>query len=121
MTQIHRHPSSTRGLVAYQVALELAGAIRPLLPLLERWDASLADQVRRAVVSVPLNLAEAKRRTGRDRAHLLAVALGSASEVRAALEVAVALGAIDPGATAEALALTDRVNALLFGLRRQVG
>ena len=121
MTQIHRQPSSTRGLVAYQVALDLVRAVTPLLPRIARVDANLADQAKRAVTGVPLHVAEAMRRTGRDRAHLLTVALGSTGETAAALETAVARGALEPEAIAEALALADSECGLLFGLRRKGG
>ena len=121
MTQLHRLPASTRGLKAHAVALELVRAVRPLLPKLERFDRNLADQVRRAVTGIPLHIAEAKRRTGRDRAHLLTVALGSTSETQAGLETAEALGGLTAEEIREPVALADRLGGLIFGLRRQDG
>ena len=53
----------------YEVAKELARAVRPLMERIERKDRSLADQVRRAAQSVMLNVREGNRRVGRDRAH----------------------------------------------------
>jgi four helix bundle protein len=73
---------------AYEVALELVAALRPVLVQLGRRDRDLADQMRRAAASVVLNLAEGARRTGRDRLHFYRIAAGSAAEVRAALAVA---------------------------------
>jgi hypothetical protein len=43
---------------AYEVALELAAALAPVLASLARRDSSLASQLRRAAASVPLCLAE---------------------------------------------------------------
>jgi len=121
MSLHHRIPSSTRGLKAYEVALELVRAVRPLLPKLERFDPNLADQVRRAVTGCPLHIAEAKRRTGRDREHLLGVALGSSGETQAGLQTAEALGGLTPEEILGPVAIADRLNGLVFGLRRKVG
>lgn len=121
MTQMHRLPTSTRGLLAYEVALELVRAVRPLLPKLERFDSNLADQVRRAVTGCPLHVAEAKRRTGKDRAHLLTVALGSSGETQAGLQTAEALGGLTLDEIRGPVAIADRLNGLLFGYRRKEG
>ncbi|MFO0581595.1 MAG: four helix bundle protein [Anaeromyxobacter sp.] len=104
--------------LAYDVSLELARAVRPLIALVARRDPSLADQLRRAVTSVPLNVAEGNRRVGRDRPHHFRVALGSAAEVAACLDVAEALGYLAREAARPALAPADRVQRLLRGLTR---
>ena len=70
MTQIHSRPDSTRQLDAYTVALELARAVRPVVPDLARYERDLSSQLKRAVASMALNIAEAQRRTGADRAQL---------------------------------------------------
>ncbi|MFT3914566.1 MAG: four helix bundle protein [Anaeromyxobacteraceae bacterium] len=103
---------------AYDVALQLARAVRPVISLVARHDPSLADQLRRAVTSVPLNVAEGNRRIGKDRPHLFRVALGSAAEVQACLDVAEALGYLAREAVQPALAPADRVQRLLRGLTR---
>ncbi|MFO0585253.1 MAG: four helix bundle protein [Anaeromyxobacter sp.] len=110
--------STTSTFLAYDVSLQLARSVAPVLPLIARRDSSLADQLRRAVTSVPLNVAEGNRRVGKDRPHLFRIALGSAAEVQACLEVAEALGYVDLDAVASALAPADRVRRLLFGLTR---
>ena len=99
---------------AYDAALGMVGALRPVLAQLAKGDRALADQVRRAGSSVALNLAEGNRRTGQDRLQFFRIAAGSAAEVRAALEVALAWGYIDaaPGAEAE----LDRVLAMVWRL-----
>lgn len=66
----------------------------------------------------PLNLAEGRRRHGKDRIHLWRVAAGSADEVVAGLRVAEAFGYVKPATGAEALALCDRVLAMLWRLTR---
>ena len=64
---------------AFDVALDMIRRLRePLAAITER-DPALAQQLRRAAASVPLNLSEGRRRQGRDRLHLWRVAAGSAS------------------------------------------
>jgi four helix bundle protein len=101
---------------AYQVSLELIPALRPLVAAVALHDRSLADQLRRAGSSVPLNVAEGARRAGRDRQHAYRIAAGSAAEVRAALSVAHGWGYVAPEQAQVADALLDRVLALLWRL-----
>ncbi len=101
---------------AFDVALDMIRSLRdPLASIAER-DPALAQQLRRAAASVPLNLSEGRRRQGRDRLHLWRVAAGSADEVVASLRVAEAWGHVDSRAIAQALALCDRVLAMLWRL-----
>src|SRR5688572_14480608 len=90
---------------AYDVALQLIRELAVVVVVVARHDADLVRQLRRAGSSVPLNLREGYRRAGADRKHLWRVAAGSADEVQAALDVAVAWGYLAPAATAAALAL----------------
>lgn len=101
--------------IAYEVSLELIGALRPIVPIIERYDRDLADQVRRAGSSVVLNLAEGNKSAKGNRQKHFAIAHGSASEVRAALQTAVAWGWIEPSTAAPAV--LDRLMALLWRLR----
>jgi four helix bundle protein len=101
---------------AFEVALELVRSLREPVRRIRQADAALADQVRRAAQSVPLNVAEARKRVGKDRLHLWRVAAGSAAEVRAALGVAVAWGYVRAAEVAEPLALLDRECAMLWRL-----
>ncbi len=99
---------------AFDVALDLVRNVRePLAAVAER-DAALAEQLRRAAASVPLNVAEGRRRQGRDRLHLWRVAAGSASEVSASLRVAEAWGYVGGEAITPALSSCDRVLAMLW-------
>ena len=102
----------------FEVALELVRCLREAVAVLARHDGELASQVRRAASSVPLNLAEGRRRVGKDRLHLWRVAAGSADEVRAALRVAGAWGYLGTEALAGPLGLTDRVLAMTYRLTR---
>jgi four helix bundle protein len=76
----------------YPEILEMLRELRPIMAELERKDADLARQLRRAAPSVALNVAEGMYSRGRTRVVRYHSALGSAREVLACLEVAEALG-----------------------------
>jgi four helix bundle protein len=104
--------------VTYEVSLEMVAAIRPILELVGARDRNLADQMRRAASSVPMNLAEGAERAGRDKSHSYRIASGSAKELRAALQIATAWGYIRENEARSALELLDRLGALLWRLNR---
>ncbi len=99
---------------ALDVALEIVTEITPLIAPIARHDPDLARQIRRALPSAALNLAEGRRRVGRDRFHHFRIADGSNDEVRIALRIATASGSI-PRAEA-AFELLDREAAMLWRL-----
>ena len=104
--------------VLLELSLALIRLLKRLIAKVAVRDRDLANQLRRAASSVPLNIAEARRRGGRDRAHLFRVALGSAAEVAAALEVAVGWDYLDRAEIAEALAALDQIQAMAWRAAR---
>ena len=106
-------------LMAYEVALDLVRALRPVVVQLRRHSVEAADQVERAASSIVLNIAEGDRRHGRDPRRFWAIAHGSAGEIRGALDLAEAWGwQVD---SAEARRLLDRELGLLWGLTKRNG
>jgi four helix bundle protein len=101
----------------YPVLLDLVVDVRPLVVKLERCDADLARQCRRALTSAPLNCAEGSYSRGKNRAVRYHTALGSLREVLACFEVAAALGYL-PEVDAE---LRRRFDHVLGTLVRLVG
>ena len=81
--------------------------------------AELRDQASRASKSVVLNLAEglASESPGVRRRHF-AIAAGSTFEVAAAVDLAVAIGALPAASGERALALAARVKRMLRALMR---
>lgn len=69
-----------------------------MLPALESWPrghSKLADQLRRAATSIPLNIAEGSGRApGPDRRRFYAIARGSAMECSAIVDVCRLLGLV---------------------------
>jgi four helix bundle protein len=103
----------------YRVTLELITACQVFRGRLGRFNRRLGSQLTESLASTAQNLAEAMRRTGKDRAHLLTVALGSCDEVRALLEAAVAFGVLSAAEQQRADALADRVCAMTYRLRQR--
>jgi four helix bundle protein len=101
---------------ALDVSLSFLAALADIDAQLMRRDPDLARQLRRAGSSIALNLAEGRQRAGRDRAHCYRIAAGSAAEVTAALDVALAWRHVTPAQRAALDATLDRVRAMLWRL-----
>jgi four helix bundle protein len=115
-----RLPQSARRLDAYKVALELYRFCQPFIAKTRRVDERLADQLQKALPSMPQNLCEGRRRTGNDRYHLLTVALGSAEEVRAIFDILLIQGVMTSDEQQHADELADRFCAMVFRLARRI-
>jgi four helix bundle protein len=101
---------------AYEVAMEMAAAPRPLLETLGRRDRDLASQLRRAAASGVLNIAEGSGRWGKDRVQHSRIAAGSAAEAMAALGLARAWGLLDGRLIQGLETLPARVRAMPWRL-----
>ena len=101
----------------YAEVLEMLKELRPVMGELERRDADLGRQLRRAAPSVALNLAEGMYSRGKNRQVRYHSALGSAREVLACMEVAEALGYLG-GVNAALLGRMNRVIGTLVRLVR---
>ncbi len=91
-----RDMHSFRKLQVYTTARELVKAVYVLLETLPSNEKfALSDQLRRAVISVPSNIAEGLgRATNKDKGHFMQIAYGSLMEVLAQLDVANYIGYI---------------------------
>jgi four helix bundle protein len=97
----------------------MVAALRLLVGRIKKQDRSLADQLTRAASSVALNVAEADYSDPGNKRARLYTAVGSANETRAAVRVALAWGYFAPKDAEVALALLDRVIAMLWRLTRR--
>ncbi len=108
-----------RDLRVWQGGVELVEAVyRATRVFPQRETYALANQMQRAAVSVPSNIAEGHAREHlAEYLHHLSIAQGSLAELETQLEIAVRLGYLQP-ATAETLSeLSSTVGRQLFALR----
>ena len=110
--------NSFRNLNAYIKAKELVSIVYALIkkfPKEEQY--ALCDQLRRAVISIPSNIAEGSGRlTTKDQSHFYSIAYGSLMEILAQLDVACDLGYITKEEFQHLENLIDIEAKLLTGL-----
>lgn len=111
---------SFKSLNAYTEAKELVKkvyAVVNTLPAEERY--ALADQLRRAVISVPSNIVEGMNRiSDKEKSHFLEIAYASLMEVYCQIDIATDLGYIDTCKNKELEQSISAVARLISGLRR---
>lgn len=109
-----------RDLLAWQDSMTLVEKVYELtadFPPEEKF--GLSQQMRRAAISVPSNIAEGAARAGaKERLQFLHIASGSLAELDTQFELALRLGFV---ANADSIqVLMDRVTALLIGLMKSL-
>lgn len=113
---------SFRDLIAWQKAMELCQLVYALsagFPVDERF--GLTSQVRRAVVSVPSNIAEGYgRRRKQDYLRFLGIALGSLCEVETQVILAVHLSFVGSDTAGPCVDRIREVDRILSALARAV-
>jgi four helix bundle protein len=103
----------------YQCAIDFLAMASRLGAALPRGEGDLRDQLKRAAVSIPLNIAEScGKMSTPDRSRFLLIARGSALECGAVLDVAVALGILDTTSIPAAKSLLTRIVAMLTKMSR---
>ena len=106
----------------YKAAKELVLSVYALLrkfPKEEQY--ALCDQLRRAAISIPSNIAEGSGRTSaKDQAHFFEMAFGSLMEIECQLDIACDLGYISNEELESLNAQIARVAAMLSGMRRKL-
>lgn len=95
-------------------------AVRVYGCLAESRDYGLRDQMQRAAVSVASNIAEGAERGPREFAHFLAIARGSAAELRTQAYIAAAIGTLDEASMREIVDETKQIAKMLFALAKSL-
>src|SRR5215204_6953688 len=101
-----------------ELSVQLIEALRPLIGRIKARDKSLADQLTRAASSVCLNIAESQHSDPGNRRARLFSAAGSANESLMAVRVAVAWGYCGQNDGKPAIAVLDRILAMLWKMNR---
>jgi four helix bundle protein len=111
-----------RELIAWQRGMDFVEAVYRLTHQFPREELyALTNQLRRAAVSVPSNVAEGQGRgVGAKFCHHLRIANGSRQEAETQILLAVRLGYVTEQDAAEAMGLADEVGRLVTGLERSV-
>ena len=82
---------------------------------------ALSDQIRRAAVSVPSNIAEGHARHSRkDFAHFLTIAQGSIAEMETQLHLAVRMAMLAEEEVDRLMLLSQEVSKMLMALRSKL-
>ena len=115
----NNEPANATKLLVWQKSRILVREIYELTRGFANRDLPLADQMRRAAISVPSNLAEGNGRASpRDALQFFYVARGSLSELQTQIILAMDLGYISSEKHRCAMSLTEETGRLLGGLIR---
>jgi four helix bundle protein len=107
---------------AYKIAKEFTIYVYSLLkeyPPFEQY--ALCDQLRRATISVPSNIAEGMRRMSiKERIHFLEISYASLTEALCQLDISESLGYITIEELKKAEEISDRLARVMSGLRKSL-
>ena len=107
-------------LEAYKIAKEFTIFVYSLLkkyPAYEQY--ALCDQLRRAAVSIPSNIAEGMGRMAvKERIHFLEISYASIMEVICQLDISLSLGYIDESDLKQAETKAETLTKVMSGLRK---
>ena len=106
----------------YNVSIEFMAIAINLADNIPRGYSSLADQLKRAAWSIPLNVAEGCGESGiKDKRRFYAIARGSAMECAAIIDVCQVLGIDDLNSFKQGKALLTRIVSMLTKLCQTCG
>jgi four helix bundle protein len=114
--------ASYRDLIVWQKAMDFADEVYKLTKLFPKEELySLTNQVRRAAVSVPSNIAEGKDRHAiAEYLHFLSIAKGSLAEVETQLLLAIRFGYISKAQSEKVFELREEISRMLVALRSKL-
>jgi len=105
-------------LLVWQKAMQLVVDVYNLIRLLPKEETyGLSDQMRRAAISIPSNIAEGNARSSlKDMVHFLYIAQGSRAELETQLELCELIGYISKERLEPVLMQTQEIGRMLSGL-----
>ena len=104
---------------AYHIAKEYVIFVYSLLKKFPQYENyALCDQVRRAAISIPSNIAEGLGRMAiKERIHFIEIAFGSLAEVSCQLDISESLGYISAEELQEAETKAEHLSKVMSGLK----
>ena len=113
---------SYKELIVWQKAMDLAEEVYRFSEEFPREEIyALTNQVRRAAVSIPSNIAEGQtRRSKAEFLNFLSIAQGSLAEVETQLLLAIRLSYLSESVAQTALQLREEVSKMLSALRKKL-
>jgi four helix bundle protein len=102
----------------YRCALDFSKMAHQLAERCPPAQKDLVEQLRRAALSIPLNIAEGNGKIGRDCRRFYQIARGSVMECGAIYDVCSILGIVGESEHKEAMILLDRMTAMLTKMTR---
>ena len=104
---------------AYHIAKEYVIYVYSLLKNYPQYEShALCDQIRRAAISIPSNIAEGLGRMAfKERVHFLEIAFGSLAEVSCQLDISESLGYISASELQEAETKAEHLSKVMSGLK----
>ena len=105
-------------LLVWQKAMQLVVDVYNLIRLLPKEETyGLSDQMRRAAISIPSNIAEGNARSSqKDMVHFFYIAQGSRAELETQLELCELIGYISKERLEPVLMQTQEIGRMLSGL-----
>jgi len=103
---------------AYRAATEFLGVTWKLVVKIPKGHGEIVDQLRRAALSIPLNIAEGSGKFNRDAVRFYTIARGSALECAAILDALEVMALFDGANLTQERELLERIVSMLTGLIR---
>jgi four helix bundle protein len=114
---------SYKDLIVWQKSMDLAVEIYLITNCFPKDELySLTNQIRRAAVSIPSNIAEGRRRNSKlDYLHFLTIAHGSLAETETQLLIAIRLNYLNDAQVEHVLQLQEEISKMLHSMRSKLG
>lgn len=111
-----------KDLFVWQRAMDLVVEVYDLVKKLPKEELfALSDQIRRAVISIPSNIAEGQgRNSSKEFIHLLSIAKGSKAELETQLLLCVRINYLKELEIEKAMSLVEEVGKMLHSLQKRL-
>ena len=111
-----------KDLIVWQRAMELVVEVYQLVKKLPKEDLfALSDQIRRAVISIPSNIAEGQGRSSlKEFSYFLSIARGSKAELETQLLLCVKVDYLKESEVQKAMCLVDEVGKMIYSLQKKL-